>query len=177
MMRKFLEVVAVALLLGALAAAVTGGDHEASVVVLEICFGATFVFLTLGAILRTWRRTSTAGTILLVLGSAALVAFPIYLAATRAVVAFDVWRAKAYLAKHVSPQLEAIRAQTGRYPPAFRLWQHPRPGVPRLVKRFHYASDGRSYMFSVMDPGVCGLVTSYSSITRTWHQTHDPCWY
>lgn len=166
-----------ALLIGVAAAAFVHGEFHSMTAVVWIGLAGTFVLLTVGFICQAVRRTRLVGAFLLFLGQATFLAIPVSLVAARGVVQFDMWRAKRYVASRLGPRLESARVSAGRYPVALRLWEQPPADAPWIIRRFNYWSDGNTYTLSVMDPGVCGRVTSYSSSTRQWRETFDPCWY
>ena len=172
-----IEVLGVACALAVIGAAVTHGEFESMKTLFWMSAAAAFLLLTAGSALVEWSRARRVGTHVVRCGLAALAAIPLAFVAARGVVAIDVWMAKRYVASELAPRLEQHRASRGRYPAELRLWEHPPPDGPWLMRRFGYASDGRAYHLSVMDPGVCGRVTSYSSRTRQWTETYDPCWY
>ena len=174
-MRLFLA----AILVGAAAAAITHGEFQASLAVVSFGAVAAFVLLTIGSLLRPFPRTATAGKFIVRAGIIAVLAIPAELIASRAVVAIDIARSKHYIATRLAPRLEQHRRATGRYPASseLRLWQQPPADAPWLIQRFHYSSDGRTYTLSVMDPGICGRVTSYWSGVDKWGQAFEPCFY
>jgi hypothetical protein len=48
----------------------------------------------------------------------------------------------------------------------------------RLHERdLNYGSDGASYRVSMWDPLICGHIWTYSSATRRWSESLDPCYY
>lgn len=175
--RRAVEVAATALLLGIAAAAVTHGEFHSGLVIIWGGLAGTFVLLTLGSICQYFRRTRVVAAFLLLLGKATILAIPVAFIAGRSVVAFDLWRAKTYVARQLRPRLESTRASLGKYPEELRLWEHPPPDAPWLIKQFNYSSDGNEYTLWVMDPGVCGRVTRYSSAKRQWIEKYDPCLY
>jgi hypothetical protein len=172
-LRSFVEVLSAAVLLGTFAAALVHGEFEAMKAVVAIAAVATFVLLIVGAVLQPWRRTQTVGRFVTRCGIVTLLAIPAAFVAARIVVEVDLWRAKRYIARQIAPRLEQHRASRASYPKELRQPEN----APWLIRRFNYASDGRTYTLSVWDPGVCGRIASYSSATRQWTETYDPCWY
>jgi hypothetical protein len=175
--RRFVDMLLAALLLGAAEAAVAHGAFESMMTVFWIGLTSTFLLLTIGALLRPWRRTRILGGLIVVSGVIACLAIPAAFVAARGVVAIDMWRAKRYIAAELGPNLEQVRRSTGRYPSELRLHERRPANAPWLLDGFSYASDGRAYTLSVMDPGVCGHVTSYASATGQWTETYHECWY
>ena len=168
---------AAAVPLGVSAAALAHGVFESMQAVIGIGMASTFVLLTIGSIFRAWPRTQGFGASIVFCGMCTFAAIPIAYFAARGVVKVDEWRAKRYITFHLGPHLESIRRARGQYPAELRLWERPPANAPWLIRRFNYTSDGRRYTLWVMDPGVCGRITSYSSATRQWTETYDPCWY
>lgn len=176
--RRFLvEVLAPAVLAGIVAASIAHGEFEAMKAVFGIGVASSFVLSTLGSILRAWLRTQRFGAFVVRCGIVFFIATPLAWVAAPGVVALDTWRAKRYIASELAPHLERTRMSAGRYPAELHLWETAPANAPWLISRFNYGSDGRTYTLWVMDPGVCGRVTSYSSATRKWTETYDPCWY
>ncbi len=171
--RGVAEVLSAAVVCGTVAAALTHGDFESMKALGWIGLAGTFVLLTIGSVLRPWHRTQTVGSLVVRTGSAVFLAIPIAWMAARAVVNVDIWRAKRYVAAELAPHLEQTRRSNGRYPVELRLWEELPPAAPWLLRRFHYRSDGRAYALWVMDPGLCGRITSYSSTTSRWTETYD----
>jgi hypothetical protein len=176
-MRETPKIAGIASLLAVITAAITHGVFESTIGVL--IFGAltTFVLLTVGSVLQVFRRTKRAGLMVVRCGLAVFVAIPLTFVANRGVVAIDLWNAKRYVAARLAPQLERYRAAHGRYPARMSLWEQPPADAPWLIRNFSYGSDGRQYELFVMDPGVCGRIATYTSRTRAWTHTYDPCWY
>ena len=172
-------ILSAAIVVGAVAAAITHGEFQATLVVIPIFAVAAFVLLTIGSLLRPFPRTGTAGRFIVRAGIIGVLAIPAELIASRAVVAIDIARSKRYIATKLAPRLEQHRRATGRYPASseLRLWQRPPEDAPWLIQRFHYSSDGQTYSLSVMDPGICGRVTSYWSAVDKWGQAYEPCFY
>jgi hypothetical protein len=154
---------------GTIAAAIAGGAFEPMKIVLAGGAIATFVLLILGALLSPWKRTGVSGRWATRCAMVTLFAIPASFVAARGVVAFEVWRAKGFIESHLLPQLERKRRAEGEYPRSVAL--------PPRLEGWNYVSDGRAYSLSMMDPGVCGRVTSYASTTRQWTEMYDPCWY
>jgi hypothetical protein len=165
------------LLIGTLTAIVSGGRHEWLVHSLIVSLAATFVLLMAGSILRPFPRTRRAGELFVTLGIATLIAIPVTHIAARGVVKIDLWRAQRYVETRLGPDLDHARALTGRYPAHLDLFERAPKDAPRMIGWFDYGSDGKTYVLSVMDPMICGRVTSYRSTTRQWRETYDPCWY
>jgi hypothetical protein len=175
--RRALTVLSAAALLATFAAALVHGAFEPMMVVVWIGLISAFVLFVLGSIVQPRPRTSRLGAFLVRCSIVVLIATPMSFVAARGVVEFELWRAKQYFASALQPRLEKSRSATGRYPLELRLREHPPADAPWLMRRFRYASDGRTYRLWVMDPGVCGRVVSYSSAMGRWGEAWQPCWY
>lgn len=167
--RRAVPLVGAALVIGTIAAAAVEGDFHGTLLAIEIAGVAAFVLIVAGSLLKPFPRTAAAGRFVLACGIVAVLVIPSVLLGERGVVELHVWRAKRYAAKSLMPRLEEHRRAHGRYPEELQM--------PREMKGFRYFSDGQAYGFSFMDPGICGLLTQYSSAAREWRRRHDPCFY
>jgi hypothetical protein len=70
--------------------------------------------------------------------------------------------------------LEQYRQRHGSYPAHYG----PPENGPWLIRNgLNYGSDGRTCTLWMMDPLTCGHMWSYSTATRQWRESHDPCFY
>ena len=174
-LRRGAAIVIAAVIVGTIAAWLTHGEFHASVTIMTVGVPLAIVLFLVGAAMQARRDVRTAGNFVVRCSIVAFLALPATLAISRVVVAVDLWLAKRYLAAQVIPQIEQARAARGRYPHDVPLGDHG--DGPWLLRRFSYATDGRTYSLGVMDPGVCGRYVWYSSATRQWHEEYDPCYY
>jgi hypothetical protein len=165
--------------IGAGGAAGTHGDFGLSVRWIELGLASTVLCLLAGAIASLFRRTRPYGygSLALQAGCGLILSLAFFLIFSRAIIAVDLWRAKRFVARTLSPELERQHRRDGVYPVRWQLWESPPPGSPWLVRRFQYASNGQRYSLSVMDPGACGRVATYESATGRWKDSYEPCWY
>ncbi|MBV9493574.1 MAG: hypothetical protein JOZ54_04970 [Acidobacteria bacterium] len=166
--RYILEVLGGAAALAVLGAAITHGVYSAQMTWMGCAVGAAFALLVTAGLLQPWRRTRVFGARLGQCALAVLLSAPLTLVAGRGAVRLDLWRVKRYVATELAPQLERDRTARGVYPAKLER---------RALHQLSYQSDGRTFELSVMDPGVCGRVATYSSATRQWSETNSPCWY
>ncbi len=105
----------------------------------------------------------------------ALIDASLLLATSRAAVAFDFWRAKSWLDTTLARELEDNRGRFGEYPRTVNLRR--RDDAPWLVRRSQCWPEGDRYQFELVDPGVCGYVSTYHSEQKQWIDTYDPFWF
>lgn len=173
MLRRFITIVTAAAVVGTIAALIAHGAFDAMMTVLYAGLAAAFVLLIVAALLQPWRRTNAVAVFVGRCMIVVIVAIPAAWIAARGVVAIEWWNAKRYVMANVLPRLEGQRRLRGRYPKRM-----PVPnGAPWLVERIGYVTDGQRYTLTVPDVGVCGHGMWYSSATRQWTETHDPCWF
>lgn len=166
--RSTLEVLAGAAIVALFGAGITRGVYDLQLRWLGFALAGSFALLVIAGLFQPWLRTRVLGARLGQCALAVFLSLPLTLLAGRAIVRIDLWRAKRYVASALAPRLEEQRIAGGAYPAKLDPWP---------IRNASYASDGRTYTVAIHDPGVCGRVTTYSSATKRWRETNDPCWY
>ncbi len=89
----------------------------------------------------------------------------------------DMFRLKRFVTRALHPALESARQRSGAFPSRLSQAGLTAASAPYLLPQVFYRSATDSYWLSVMDPGHCGHVFTYSSKTRTWVEAQFECWY
>ncbi|MEP7011533.1 MAG: hypothetical protein ABJC13_14520 [Acidobacteriota bacterium] len=151
------------------------GEFPVTHVAVQALVVGGFVFLVVGGVLpatlaRGKSSVLRSGLVCLV---AALLVFP----AARLAWRIDLFRFDRYVRRELTTKLESTRAARGEYPESLSALGLPSAASPWLLKRSGFVPKGGGFTISVMDPGVCGHLLTYDSVSTRWAESWESCWF